>query len=186
MDSDEPFTVQGPDTQDPDPGEDRPPARKNGESRFAGITGLLTRGQIQNHTELAYEIVEVPEWETEGASKVIVQELSAEARDSWEAQTITSTGGKALEVNMANARAKLVRLSILDPADGMLLFSEDDIASLGRLSGAAMQRVFEISTKLSKLGKEDIEALVKGLEQTPDDDSNTDSPSGSDAPAASS
>ncbi len=168
--------------QVPDPSNGKPAER----SRFADIKGLLTREQVFENTALLFEVVEVPEWKKEGASKVIVQELTAEQRDIWEMQTITRRGDNTMEVNLANARAKLCQLSILDPTDGLLLFSPDDVERLGRLSGAAMQRVFEMATKLSKLGKEDIEALVKDLGPTSEEGSSSSSPSDSDTPAASS
>lgn len=154
--------------------------------RFAGIKDLLSRQQVLDKKDLAFKIVEVPEWETAGASKVIVQELSAEGRDIWERQTISQAGDNTLEVNLSNARAKLVQLSVIDASDGLLLFGIDDVESLGRLSGAAMQRVYEVSAKLSKLGKEDVKALLKDLEPTSAGDSNSDSPSDSATPAASS
>ncbi len=157
------------------------------DSRFAHIEGLLSREQVFANTELQFQIVDVPEWKTEtGASKIIVQELTSEARDLWETQTITRLEGNTLEVNMQNARAKLVQLSVIDHTDGLLLFSPDDVERLGRLSGAAMQRVFEVASKMSKLGKEDIEALVKDLGHTSDGDSSSASPSDSDAPEESS
>lgn len=150
--------------------ENQPTNGKEG-GRYAGVEGLLSREAIFAVKDVQEEVVEVPEW----GGKVIVRGLTSEGRDEWEKQTIINNSGD-ISFNSTNARAKLIQLCTIDPVDGLLLFSGDDIQRLGQRSGAAMQRVFEVATRLSALRKKDIDELAENLDQTTAADSPSDSP----------
>ena len=115
----------------------------------------LTRDQILQAKDIQTEEVPVPEW----GGAVLVRGLTGEERDGYEA-SIMSLRGTDAQLNLRNARAKLVVKSVVD-ADGARLFSDQDVAALSNKSAAALQRVFEVAQRLSGLTANDVEELTK-------------------------
>ena len=64
------------------------------------------------------------------------------------------------KTNMSNIRARLCQVSLVDEA-GVLLFNSNDIAKLGGKSAAALDRCFEVASRLSGISKDDVEDLEK-------------------------
>jgi len=124
------------------------------------LAKLLTKEQILDAQDLETREVEVPEW----GGVVLVKGMTGVERDDFEAQMIVGKG-KNTTVNMKNVRAKLVAASVVDE-DGQRLFTDQDVQALGKKSAAALDRVFAVAQRLSKIGKDDIEELAKNL---PDD-----------------
>jgi hypothetical protein len=116
---------------------------------------LLTRDLILKATSLRTEEVSVPEW----GGSVLVQELRGRERDEFEASLAVQRGQKMVP-DVANMRAKLVARSIVGE-DGEPLFTQQDVAALGELSAAALERVAEAATKLSGLNPADVEDMGK-------------------------
>jgi hypothetical protein len=115
----------------------------------------LDRERILAIPDISTEIVHVPEWK--GA--VTVRGLTGDERDDFEATCVRGRGRKT-EVNLRNFRAKLVaRACVTD--DGNRLFSDEDALALGKKSGAAINRVYEVAARLSGLTEEDMEELAK-------------------------
>lgn len=126
-------------------------AKLNGE----GPIQTLTREAILSHAgQRQYDYVAVPEW----GGKVKIQELTGSERDDYEAQMFRMRG-RNVEQNLHNVRAKLVYLSCVNE-DGSRMFSVEDVETLGRLSAAALGRVFDASRILSGLREEDIEEMA--------------------------
>jgi len=122
---------------------------------------VLGREAIFAAEDLRDETIDVPEW----GGKVRVRALTGAERDQYE-QSITTNRGGTVTMNLANARAKLVALTVIDD-DGQRLFSDTDAAELGNKSAVALNRVFESAQRLSGLTGEDVEALTKDLEDGP-------------------
>lgn len=118
----------------------------------------LTRTAILGKTELATERVNVPEW----GGPVVVRELTGAERDAWEGAFLDPDTQGLKADYMVNARARLVAMAVIDD-DGARIFSADDVALLGELSGAALDRVFQVGTRLSNLTKADLAELEKNL-----------------------
>lgn len=116
---------------------------------------ILTREQILQADDLKRETVEVPEW----GGQVIVRCLTGTERDEFEAALIEFKG-KSYNVRLANARARLTALSVVDES-GQRLFSEADVIALGQKSAAALDRVFDVAQRLSGLKPKDMEELLK-------------------------
>lgn len=127
----------------------------------------LSKQEILAAQDIVYEDVAVPEW----GGTVRVKTLSGIERDSLEQSMMEGKGGNQ-KVNMANFRAKLCGRTIVDE-DGKRLFSEMDMADLGRKSGAALQRVFNVASRLSGFSSSDIDELTKNLESSQSEDSGT-------------
>jgi hypothetical protein len=111
----------------------------------------LTRDAILAAAALRTEEADVPEW----GGVVLVRELRGRERDEWEA-SLAVQRGKQMVPDVANMRAKLVARCIVT-ADLEPVFSQQDVNALGELSAAALDRVFEVASRLSGLSEADLE-----------------------------
>ncbi len=120
----------------------------------------LGRDAILRAAALRTEEVRVPEWADpdSGSDTVLVRELRGRERDEWEA-SLAVMRGKAMVPDVANMRAKLVARSVVG-GDGEPVFSQQDVAALGELSAAALNRVFEVASRLSGLDEKDLEEMA--------------------------
>jgi hypothetical protein len=128
----------------------------------------LGRDAILARSALKTEEVRVPEWmdPDTGADVVLVRELRGRERDEWEA-SLAVQRGRQMVPDVANMRAKLVARSVVGD-DGEPLFSQQDVAALGELSAAALDRVFEAASRLSGLNPADLEEMAKNSGTAPD------------------
>ena len=131
------------------------------------VMNYLTKTLILQADDIVYEDVAVPEW----GGTIRVKTLNGLERDSLE-QSMLEGKGKNSQVNMANFRAKLCSRTIVDDK-GVRLFGDLDIIDLGKKSGSALQRVFNVASKLSGFSDSDIEELTKNSESSQSDDSGT-------------
>lgn len=109
---------------------------------------MLSKKEIlETRIELKREIVNVPEW----GGDVIVSEMDGTTRDRFEFTIATrDTEGK-----VSNARAKLVAYCVVDEA-GERIFSDEDIASLGKLPSVLLTRIAKIAQRLNGLTSADV------------------------------
>lgn len=112
----------------------------------------LSKQQILDADDTKTEEVEVPEW----GGSVTIQTMTGYARDAFE----SSITGKSGAVNTTNIRAKLAAACLVDEA-GELMFTEKDVAKLGKKSAAALERVFAAAQKLNRISDGDVEELAK-------------------------
>lgn len=117
----------------------------------------LTREQIlaQAQTPLRIETVPVPEW----SGDVLIREWTGTERDRFENQFVTKEGKRDLDA-AENARARMVAASVVDE-HGNLEFTVKDIAVLGSLSAAALDRVFKRVRDLNNMSDKDVAELEK-------------------------
>ena len=123
--------------------------------------GILKREEILNSDDLKTECVEVPEW----GGSVYVRALTGEERDTYEASVVTQKG-KDTQVNMKNARAKLVTLATVDES-GAKIFTQADVAALGKKSAAALSRIFNTAMRLSGISESDLTEMTKEIQASP-------------------
>jgi hypothetical protein len=126
---------------------------------------MLNREQILTANDLRTEEVQVPEW----GGAVLVRGMTGAERDRYEA-TVVQQNGKSTKVNMRNARARLVVMTVVDE-DGKHLFSEADIESLSEKNAAALDRIFSVASRLSGIGDKDLDELSKNSLPGQSDDS---------------
>ena len=117
---------------------------------------MLTADQILTAEDLKTEIVDVPEW----GGSVIVSELTATTRDAYEMLMWNDRGNGKLVANRQNVRARLVVLALVNP-DGSRMFGDDAADALGAKSGAVVDRLFDVCTRLSGMEEPDVEAEGK-------------------------
>lgn len=129
---------------------------------------ILTREQILQANDIITETISVPEW----GGEVLVRGLSGSQRDAFEDATLDQKG-KSRRVILANIRARLCALSIVDE-NGKRMFTDEDVRALGRKSAAALDRVFSAAQRLSGLSDEDVEELAKNSDGGQSEDSGSD------------
>jgi hypothetical protein len=127
----------------------------------------LGRDAILRAAALKTEEVHVPEWADPdtGSDTVLVRELRGRERDEFEASLAVQRGQKVVP-DVANMRAKLGARCIVG-ADGEPVVSQQDVAALGELSAAALDRVFEAASRLSGLNPADVEEAGKASGSIP-------------------
>jgi hypothetical protein len=115
---------------------------------------LLSKDLILSSDDLPKELVSVPEW----GGEVYIRCLTAAERDDWEASVMHMEGNKT-KANMQNLRAKLVARTLCDE-DGVRMFSDADVAALGQKSAAALDRLYTVAARISKISKQDEDELL--------------------------
>ena len=106
---------------------------------MANNGGLLGRDQILQAQDLRSEEVSVPEW----GGVIKIRELAAGERERI-AGLVTAHDGRSREI--------MVALTAID-GDGNQLFSLGDVEELAKKGEAAIQRVAEVASRLSGIGK---------------------------------
>ena len=131
------------------------------------LGSYLGRDAILKAAALRTEEVRVPEWAEPGTGSdvVLVRELRGRERDEWEA-SLAVQRGKTMVPDVANMRAKLAARTIVGE-DGEPLFTQQDVAALGELSAAALDRVFDVASRLSGLNPDAVEEMGKASESAP-------------------
>lgn len=134
----------------------------------AGAPALLSRDQIRTANDIAYEIVDCPEW----GGAVRLRGLTGRERDEFEAGSISGRG-RDVKMNLANMRARLVVVAAVD-SEGRQLFSPEDVSWLGRKSAIALERCFQVARRLSGLTDGDVQELAENFSDDPSGPSTSD------------
>lgn len=125
---------------------------------------ILTRDLILNADDLPRELTEVPEW----GGEVYVRGLTGEERDDYEASMIRFVKrGKEQdrEFNLKNVKARLVVRCVTDES-GKRMFSDSEVAILGKKSAAALNRIVDVCQRLSGLTEKEVEQIEGNSEET--------------------
>jgi len=128
---------------------------------------LLSRDAILAADDHEYEVVPCPEW----GGEVRLRSLTGAERDAYE-QSLVQTRGKSREMNLRNARAKLVALCAVDE-NGNRLFTDQDVAALGRKNAKPLDRLFDVARRLSGLSEDDVDRLTEDFDDAQSDASTT-------------
>jgi len=115
---------------------------------------LLSKAQITEVDDRKWEDVDVPEW----GGTVRVLGMSGTERNAYQSSLVVlGPNGSVQRMNMADQLAKLVAKSIVGE-DFERLFTDKDVAALGKKNGAVLERIGAVAQRLSGLRKEDVEA----------------------------
>lgn len=129
------------------------------------------RDQILAAQDANKEAVSVPEWGLENG--LFIKTLSAKDRDQWETSMVSVDVGrqaKVRKVNLANMRARLVVLTLVD-VDGKRVLGDDDADALGEKSAAVIARLFDVAQRVNALSADEVKALEKNSVTSPGGDS---------------
>lgn len=119
----------------------------------------LSAAQIFEADDSSIEWVDVPEW----GGGVFVKNMSGEERDAYE-QSCMKKDGREYAPSLDNMRAKLLVQTVVDE-DGKRLFTDSQVAKLGAKSARAIQRVYNVASKLNGITDADIEELAGNSER---------------------
>ena len=130
-----------------------------------------TRDQILGADDLGYEDITVPEW---GDIVVRIRELTGTERGIFEKSiskvSSNPDGTTNVELEAQNLRVQLCALTMVD-GDNKRLFADHEVYKLGDKSAKALQRVFDVSAKLSGISDDSVEDAVGESEAIPSDES---------------
>lgn len=114
----------------------------------------LSADEILGAVDLPAEDVDVPEW----GGTVRVRGLNGAERDKFEAAFAAAGKDKAKGYEMV--RARLAAACIVDESGKRLFHGDAVTRRLGEKSAVALNRVFEVASRLSGLSEEDAEELA--------------------------
>jgi len=134
----------------------------------AAAGGFLGRDAILDADDRNFDVVECPEW----GGKVRIRGLSGTQRDAYE-QSLIQGNGNDRKLNLANARAKMVVLAVVDES-GRPIFSADDVRALGRKSAVPIERIFDAARRLSGMTQEDVDKLTENFGADPSGEGTSD------------
>lgn len=107
---------------------------------------------------------DVPLPELGNGTVIPVWGMSALDRTRYE-KSFTGKRGKTIEERIEQFRQRLVVACCKDD-DGNPIFTEEDVAELGRKRADVLERIVNVAQRLSGMTTEDIETTVKNSEQT--------------------
>lgn len=116
----------------------------------------LTREQILGARDFTIESMEVPEW----GGTVYLRSLKGKGRDAFEGSRVRITDDKKVEMIHDNTRARLLSMTLCDE-QGNLIFTEEDVETLGEKNAAVLDKLFDVAQRMSGLRPADVEAKLK-------------------------
>ncbi len=122
---------------------------------------------ILETTDFKTEMVPTPEW-PDADGKVFCRSIMASDRDAYESSFSDKDGKSTME----NIRSRLVVMSACDE-NGKLIFSHDDVESLGKKNAEVVNRLWDAARKLAGMTDEDAKELEKNSESPPEDSSSS-------------
>lgn len=117
---------------------------------------ILSKSQIIAADDLPRELVNVVQW----GGDVYIKALTAKERDEYEAGFVVQKGGAVKSIDLANVRARLVAMTLVDES-GVRLFNDMEVFDLGRKSATALNKVYEVAKRLSGISQTDEEEMTK-------------------------
>jgi hypothetical protein len=123
--------------------------------------GALTRAAILAAEDLRRERVDVPEW----GGHVFVRTMTGTERDAFEGGIVQRRNGSggSPERTLDNYRARLLTYVVVDEVGAPIFAREDDAKALGEKSIAALERLFNVATRLNAITEQDVQALTENL-----------------------
>lgn len=115
------------------------------------------------------------------SGSVLVRGMTGRERDAFEISMRNERTGQRIPGSMLNIRAKIVARCVVND-DGERLFTDADIAALGEKSGAVIDRLFDVATRLSGMSEGDAREMAENFGQENGGGSSSTLPSGSAEP----
>ena len=96
----------------------------------------------------------------DGYGDFILKEMSGTDRDAWEQSMLKVDGNGNAQPNMANRRAKLLSMCLVDENGVRMFVSANDIADLGKLPARVLSELEDVATAMNGLTDEAVEDLA--------------------------
>jgi hypothetical protein len=107
--------------------------------------------------------VDAPGW----PKAVWVRVMTGTERDAYEESQV-SRNGKDVRLNLANFRAKLLCMTLVDEK-GERIFGDEDAAALGKKSSAVLDKLYTVASRANGLSAKDVEELTKNSDSATSD-----------------
>ena len=121
----------------------------------------LTKDDIFKADDLPTKSMDIPEW----GGTLTVRTLTGAERDQFESAFVNQD-----KIDIRGLKTRLIQLTVLN-GDGNPMFTKADLLQLNGKSASVIDRIFQVSQRLSGLTKEDTEELVENSGTAPTDDS---------------
>jgi hypothetical protein len=115
---------------------------------------FTNKAELFGLVDLEIKEVYVPQWRM----TFRVRGLMGYERDDYE-MSVMDQSKKDIKVDLQNARARLVAMTVVDP-DGARIFGDEDIPMLSSKSAAGLNLLYEVAKALSGIGDDDIDELL--------------------------
>lgn len=131
---------------------------------------LLSKDQIAAADDRQWEDVPVPEW----GGEVRILGMSGTERNAYQSSLVViGTNGKPQRVNLTDQLAKLVGKCLVGE-DFERLYTDKEVAALGRKNGAVLDRLADVAKRLSGLDEKSTEDAAGNSEAGPSAGSTSD------------
>lgn len=128
----------------------------------------LNKEEILAMDDIPMEEVTIPEWK---GRTVLVCGMTGAGKNAYES-SLFELKGTTRTMKLQNATAKLLVRTLVN-RQRQPLFTESDIERLGTKSAAALERLVKVAQRLSSIGQDEVEALVKNSDAAQSGDSPT-------------
>ena len=110
----------------------------------------LSKDDIFKADDLPTKDMDIPEW----GGTLTIRTLTGAERDEWESAFVNQD-----KIDIRGLKARLVQLTTMN-GDGQQMFTKADLRKINSKSASVIDRIFQVSQRLSGLTKEDAEELV--------------------------
>ena len=117
----------------------------------------LTKADIFKADDLPTKDMDIPEW----GGTLTVRTLTGIERDEWESAFVNQD-----KIAIRGLKARLVQLTTMN-GDGQQMFTKADLQKINSKSASVIDRIFQVSQRLSGLTKEDAEEMVENSDAGP-------------------
>ena len=117
----------------------------------------LSKDDIFKADDLPTKDMDIPEW----GGMLTVRTLTGTERDQFESAFVNQD-----KIDIRGLKTRLIQLTVLN-GDGNPMFTKADLLQLNGKSASVIDRIFQVSQRLSGLTKEDAEEMVGNSDAGP-------------------
>ena len=117
----------------------------------------LSKDDIFKADDLPTKDMDIPEW----GGTLTIRTLTGAERDEWESAFVNQD-----KIDIRGLKTRLIQLTVLN-GDGNPMFPKADRLQLNGKSASVIDRIFQVSQRLSGLTKEDAEEMVGNSDAGP-------------------
>ena len=119
----------------------------------------LSKDDIFKADDLPTKDMDIPEW----GGTLTIRTLTGAERDQFESAFVNHD-----QIDIRGLKARLIQLTVQN-GDGQPMFTKADLQKINSKSASVIDRIFQVSQRLSGLTKEDTEELVENSGTAPTD-----------------
>ena len=117
----------------------------------------LSKDDIFKADDLPTKDMDIPEW----GGTLTIRTLTGAERDEWESAFVNQD-----KIDIRGLKSRLVQFTTMN-GDGQQMFTKADLQKINSKSASVIDRIFQVSQRLSGLTKEDAEEMVENSDAGP-------------------